>query len=320
MGAFDEVDGVEDIFDPINVPPEVEPELADILPRGYLSVSQIKTVLKCPHQWELLYLENVPRGTSARLFQGVAVHKAVETVLSVRLQTGTLPPLALATDTFADTFEADKGKVNDWEGQDEGAVKDLGVNCAKIYMQEAAAAATPVAVEQTFFKIIKTADGKIKLPVLGRIDSVQVQSLNEQDYQNIREKVVAAQPKDVKEGAATALPTASKPLRVHDLKVVTNKWGEGKIKNDLQFLLYAGATGIPDMQVDQLVKGKAKIPRPHYEVLTEVITNKDVQDAVEVIQGVAKTIALGHFPRTDPSNWWCSETWCGVWKYCRGEK
>ncbi len=318
MGAFDEVDGVEDIFDPIRVPAEIEPELSDILPRGYLSVSQIKTVLKCPRQWELLYLENVPRGTSARLFQGVAVHKAVETVLSVRLQTGKLPPVALATDTFADTFEADKNKVNDWEGQTEGQVKDLGVNCAKIYMQEAAAAATPVAVEQTFTKVIKSADGKIRLPVLGRIDSIQVQSLNEQNYQDIREKVVAAQDPNVKEGAATALPKASKPLRVHDLKVVTNKWGEGKIKNDLQFLLYAGATGVPDIQVDQLVKGKAKIPRPHYEVLTEVITNKDVQHGVAVIEGVARTIALGNFPMTDPSNWWCSAQWCGVWKFCRG--
>ena len=48
---------VEAVLDPsIEVPPEIEPELVDMLPRGYLSPSQVTTFLKCPKSWELSYV------------------------------------------------------------------------------------------------------------------------------------------------------------------------------------------------------------------------------------------------------------------------
>ncbi len=313
------MDEIDDLFDPIAVPEDMEPGMTDILPRGYLSVSQVKMFLKCPLSWKLRYIDGLAMGTPARLFQGVKVHKAVEAVLEAKLRTGVLPPLELATDTFVTEFDQDKQRVDDWEGATEGSVKDTGITCTKVYYQEAAAQATPVAVEKTFATVITTADGKIRLPVLGRIDSVQVQTGTEQEYQDIREQVVAESQK-YEDETATEMPKVSKPLRLHDLKVVTDKWGEGDIKNDLQFMLYAGAEHVPDIQVDQLVKGRAKVPRPRYEALAEVLTNAEVQHGVAVIEGVARSIATAHFPPTDPSNWWCSEKWCSMWRHCRGKQ
>ncbi len=320
MASFG-MDEVEDLFDPIAVPGELGPELTDILPHGYLSVSAAKMFLKCPRSWQLKYLEGKPQVTPGRLFQGVTVHKAVERVLEAKLQTGVLPPVELATDTFATEFEANKGRVGDWEGETEERVKDTGIECARLYWREAAPAATPVAVEKAFATVIRTADGKVRLPVLGRIDSVQVQVRSEAEYQGIRAKVVAdtekvATPKKGKADRATELPRVSRPLRIHDLKVVTDKWGEGDIKSDLQFMLYAGAEGVPDVQVDQLVKGRAKVPRLRYEALAEVLTDAEVQHGVAVLEGVALSIASGRFPMTDPSNWWCSAGFCGVWRFC----
>lgn len=299
---------IEAVLDPqIEIPDEIEPELVDMLPKRYLSISQVTMFIKCPQQWKLIYVDQKPRKTSARMFQGVFVHTSAETVLNKILETGEVPPLEMATDAFSDTFEKNKGLIEDWEGEDPGQVKDTGVTCAKIFHQEAAPAATPVAVEKEFHTIIKSADGKVRLPILGRIDSEQVQTHTFEEYQQVREVLKAGK-------------APKKPLRLHDLKVSTDKWNEDDIKNSVQFATYAHVEGIPDVQVDNLVKGRAKVPRPRLETITGVITPGQARHSLRVLEDAARSIALGHFPVTDPDNWWCSEKWCSVWQYCRGAK
>lgn len=312
---------IEDILDPpFVVPEEFELEMVDILPRGYLSVSQMSTFLKCPYSWYLKYIEGMRGRPSARMFQGIQVHAAVEQLHSVQFWEGKLPSLDFATDVFATAFEAQKPLIEDWEGEAESSVKDTGVKCTETYYQEAAAKAMPISVEKTFHTIIKSEDGKIKLPVFGRIDSLQVQALNDKEYQGIREMVADDLKKQQREKKKLhTIPKIAKPLRINDLKVVTDKWTENDLKNDLQFAIYAGVEHIPDVQVDQVVKGRAKTPRPRYEVLNDVITPKQVIHATRVAMGVAEGIAKQSFPMTDPGNWWCSEKWCGVWFHCRGK-
>lgn len=298
---------IDQILDPdIDIPPEVEPELSDFLPRGYLSPSQVGMFINCARSWELAYVEKKPRRTSARMFQGIFVHSSVEAVLKERLATGVLPSVELATDTFSDAFENGKKHIEDWEGDDEGLVKDTGIKCATAYYDEAAPDATPLVVEKTLTAVFKSADGKVRLPVLGRLDSIQVQAHTEQEYQDIRATLNAG-------------GTILKPRRIHDLKVTTDKWSQSDLDNDLQFTMYAGIEGIPDVQVDQVVKGRAKMPRPRYEKLTGVVTPKMVKHVEAVMEGVGRSIALGHFPMTNPGNWWCSEKWCGMWQHCRGK-
>lgn len=314
---------VEAILDPaLEIPSEVEPELVDMLPRGYLSPSQVTMFLKCPHSWELAYVEGKPRKTVARMFQGIFVHNASETVLKGRLETGKLPPVEAATDAFSDAFDKSKGLIEDWEDEEEGTVKDTGIKCTKAYYDEAAIEAMPVTVEKTFTAVIRSADGKVKLPILGRIDSEQVQAHTESEYQEIRARLAKiSKPADKTAGfTKEALDAIKKPLRIHDLKVVTDKWSPGDLENDLQFTLYAGAEHVPDVQVDMVVKGRAKVPRPRYEKLTGVVTNAQVQHVHKVAEGVARSIALGNFPMTDPGNWWCSEKWCSMWRHCRGKQ
>lgn len=300
------MEDIDELLDPvIEFPANVEPQFVDLLPRGYLSVSQAATFIKCPRQWELLYVQQKPRRTVARALQGVFVHQAAEAVLKQILETGQLPPLALATDTAADAFEQNKALIDDWEDTQPGAVKDTGVECAKIFHQNACPTATPVAVETTFHVVITSEDGKVRLPVLGRIDSKQVQAHTNTEYQQIREDLAAGRP-------------LRKPLRIHDVKVSADKKNESDIDNSLQFATYAHVEGIPDVQIDNLVKGRAKIPRPRYEKVTGVITPRQARHALRVLEGAARSISLGHFPPTDPDNWWCSEKWCPVWGHCRG--
>ena len=313
---------VELILDPtIPVPADLEPELKDILPRGYLSVSQMSMVLKCPYSWKLRYVDGLQPKTVARMFQGIQVHRAVEHVLETLLFTGALPALDVAMDVFSDAFDQQKNLIEDWEGETPGAVKDLGAECTRIFHQNAAPSAMPVVVEKTFSTVIKagTDNAALALPVLGRIDSIQVQAFSQAEYQGIRETVAPEIQRQKTAGENVLTPSVKKPLRIHDLKVTTDKWNEDKIKNSLQFMLYAGVEHIPDVQVDQLVKGRAKVPRPRLETLTSVLGNADVQHGIAVARDVAKTIALGHFPKCDPSCWWCSSDWCSMHRYCRGK-
>jgi hypothetical protein len=298
--GFEDSTGLEEDF---VVPPEMEPMLVDILPRGYLSHAQASTLLQCGYKYFLMYIERVHMATVARMFQGSSVHKGVEHVLKVKMQTGRLPSIKEALDAYSTAFEDEKGTVEDWEGAEPGAVKDLGAKLSKIYFEEVAPKAAPIAVEKTFSTIIKSRDGKMHLPVLGRIDSIQVMIDNPER---------AYDPE-----AASNMPRHMQ--RIHDLKVVTNKWAEGKLANSLQFATYAAVEGIPNVQADLLVKGQAKIPRPRYEEQSTVITPNDANHAIGVLQDVATSISLGHWSKTDPGNWWCSKKWCGVWHECRGK-
>jgi len=298
------IEEIDEILDPtIEIPEDALSDLSDILPKGYLSVSQASTFLQCPKKWELLYLKNKPRRPSLRMMEGVNVHKAAEKILEGKMSgKGKLPPLDMALDAFSDAFENTRKMIEDWEGTEQGVAKDNGVGMVKIHHRDIAPSATPIAVEDQFILNVASPDGKFHLPVLGRIDSIQAQAISPEDYA----KVLSGEVK--------------RPAKIDDLKVCSDKWTEKDLENDLQFATYAYAKGLPDVSVSQIVKGRAKVPRPRFEKLEGVIDRRQAEHAIEVLQGVAQSIGLGHFPMTDPSNWWCSAQWCGVWDYCRGKK
>ncbi len=292
------LDGIESV-------PDLEPSLASSLPRGYLSVSQASTFLNCERMWELRYIEGKTSKTSYRPFEGRNVHYAVEDMLSDKKDFGKLETFAKAADAFSTAFEETRNHVEDWEGLDSGVAKDRGIALTKIFYDNAAPMAAPIAVEERFTVNIDIEDGR-KLPILGIVDSIQIQAPN------------ADEPYDPAEMLVSKLPR-----RIHDLKVVTDKWGPNDMMNDLQFHTYAQVLGIPDTQVDMVVKGRAAVPRPRYETDQYVVTQKDGKHALKVLQGVAESIARGttnHFKMTNPGNWWCSEKWCSMWGHCRGAK
>lgn len=284
----------------LQLPDDVDP--TDLLPRGYLSIGQSGAFLKCPYRYFLQYIEGRPTKKAARMFQGTSVHYGAEHVLTVKMQTGKLPKYQDALDAFSTGFEAEKDTVEDWEGDDPGKVKDLGAKLMGVFYKEVAPQIAPLAVEKQFCKVVKSRDSKVHLPVLGRIDTIDA---------------LLDRPEEFDPSAAAHLPSHLR--RIRDLKIVTNKFPEGKVINSLQFVAYAAVEGIPNVRADQLVKGRAQVPRPRYEQQDAVITSVETNHAFEVLQGVATSISLGHFPKTDPGNWWCSEKWCGVWQHCRGK-
>ena len=148
------VEELDALLDPeIEVHEQLEPDLVDILPRGYLSISQATRFLKCAHQWKLIYVDGKPQKTTIRMMNGTFVHAAVEKVLEARLETGATPSLELATDAYSDVFEKNKVLVEEWEGQEPGSAKDTGIRCTTTFHQKVAPSSTPIAVEREFRSI-----------------------------------------------------------------------------------------------------------------------------------------------------------------------
>lgn len=293
--------GLEELLD--EVPEDIvqEQELADFLPRGFLSVSAANLFLQCPRKYYLKYIEKKPTKIGLRMFEGVNIHEAAEKTLESKRQTGVTPKVDLALDAFSDAFEKSKEIIEDWDGVDPGQAKDNGIKITKVHHAKVAPVLVPVKVEKSFS--VKIGVGEEAFPLVGRIDAITAKVDKTEGYD----------PEIVKK-----IPRIDQQVR--DLKICADKWSENDLKNDLQFAVYASVEQIPDVAVDQLVKGRGKLPNPRYEYQSYVVTRRDSEHAIDIMKGVAKSIALGHFPMCAPDQWHCSEKWCDMWKYCRGKK
>jgi hypothetical protein len=297
--------GLEELLDPVPEESEITEvtTLKDFLPRGYLSVSQVNTYLGCPRQYYLRYIEKKPTKTSLRMLDGTFIHKGVEVTLEEKRRTGKNPQLELTLDTYSDTFNSSKQLINDWEETSEDKAKNNGIALCKTWHKHALPENAPIDVERAFVHII--GNDEDKFPLVGRIDSIGW---------------VLADPKTQYDHTKIGnVPTIQR--KVQDLKVVGMRWSDKDLENDLQFAMYSYVTEIQNLEVNMVIKSKAKTqPLPKYESKSAVVSQANIRHGLNVIQDVAKSIASGNFPRCSPDNFLCSEKWCGVWEYCRGAK
>ncbi len=143
LGLSDDLDR---FLDPVGELPEslLEPSFGDMLPRGYISVSQATTLIHCPKQWKLRYIDGKAGKWSYRPFEGQNVHRAAEAVGKFKMDTGKMPKVELATDAFSTAFEASKTGVEDWEGIDQGVAKDRGIVLSEIFYASSSTSIRPM--------------------------------------------------------------------------------------------------------------------------------------------------------------------------------
>lgn len=105
------------------------------------------------------------------------------------------------------------------------------------------------------------------------------------------------------------------PKEVLDYKVVKKAKSENEVKDSIQLGLYARATRKPTVGFVSLTKTKV----PAAKMTTHRVTNDLKHSLPPIFEGATKAIGAGNFPMTDPSNWWCSDRFCGFWRFCRGK-
>lgn len=118
------------------------------LPFGYLSVSQIRTYLRCPRMYELQYIEGLRSPLTSFLLLGRSFHKAIETANRAKLEDGEILSVEEVQDTFSEAWDREKAEVEWEEGEKEGEIKDNGLNMTAFYYEHVGQHLRPVMIEQ----------------------------------------------------------------------------------------------------------------------------------------------------------------------------
>lgn len=118
------------------------------------------------------------------------------------------------------------------------------------------------------------------------------------------------------------------PDAICDYKVTDKKWDLARVQGDLQFVVYAAATGINNVSIHNITKSNgAKSKTETKENVTDIgnirllnwtYTEKDYRHLEVMIHRVATAIKAGIFVPCDPAAWCCNEKWCEYWAICRG--
>lgn len=265
----------------------------DLLPRGYLSVSQMTQFLKCGKAYERRYVQEITIPSNNFTVQGRGVHKAAE---HLHLSLMENPEKPIDEEQMLDIYS--DSQVTESEGAvliddpDWDFVKDEGVALTKVYRKGALGQLVdpatghlhrpvqPIAAERVLRTMLEPPEGD-PIPFMGVVD-------------------------------------LEEPHGISDVKTKRKAASQADADNSLQLTLYAHVLGKPEVRFDQLVK-KTKTKPERYIRTLSLRKSADAEHAIDIASDVAANIAAGNFPRTNPENWWCSAKWCPYWSTCRGK-
>lgn len=138
-----------------------------------MSFSRISLLLKCPRQFEFRYLKDIPVPRPGALFLGGTAHHTLSENSRFKIDSREDMPLERFLEVFSDAWEKQSyfedetpGEI-DWQGENPGYVKDVGVEILRCYHRELAPKVMPLAVE---LPLEKTLDNVL---LRGRIDLIK---------------------------------------------------------------------------------------------------------------------------------------------------
>lgn len=280
------------------------------LPRPHLSISQVQMYLRCAKQYEFRYVRDDKRPPGVAMALGTSGHDALEMTHHHIVDHERPADTSDVLDRFSDKWDQVIEAVADWEDQDPGALKDKGVALVRLYNENRAPNVQPHVSDAGIRGIEKQFRIDVAgVPMLGFIDLIDTNSavaLNAVMSEQERAMYVA-EGRDVAKLFTT---------EIVDFKFKAKSMAQGEADGSLQLTLYSLATGVYAVRFEQLLKTKV----PKIKAVGSRRTKHDHLWLAQVVREVADAISRGAFPPTDPTNWVCSERWCGYWHQCRGKK
>jgi len=280
-----------------------------LLPRGYLSASQISTYLRCGMQYYFRYIEQKSSPPNIAMMTGSACHKGFETYYQDTIDEG--EPSVL---TGAQIAELAIAEIEEEAAEKEvplvGEEKDNTVieiqTAITSYIDHVAPKIVPTAVEKEI-----TFDITENIPILAYIDLIRKKN-DQEMYQG------------------------SSPSVICDYKVTGKKWALNQLTNALQFMLYAIGLEVGNVEIHNLRKTTANIKQmkdapdgwatPSQDVTTNIRILRhtfdnaaEQQHIISLVTRVAEGITKGNFLPCLPDEWCCTPKWCGYWHLCRGK-
>jgi hypothetical protein len=292
----------------VNVPDEAfdEPPSRLVLPKKYMSASQVSMYLRCPRQYKFRYVDDHKRPPAVPAAMGSSGHAALETTHHHIVDHDVPAPTEQLLDCFSDQWEKISSLIEDWEGEQPGLIKDKGVALVRLYNETVAPAVKPQVDADDVRGIEKKFEITVGgVPMLGFIDLIDENAS------------IAASPEELLllQAEGRTLP-ADLRTAIADFKFRGKAATQAEVDGSLQLTLYSLATGVYAVRFDQLIKTKV----PKIKRATAVRSRQDHLWLTQVVREVAEAVSKGVFPPCDPTGWVCSPKWCGYWHMCRGKK
>jgi CRISPR/Cas system-associated exonuclease Cas4 (RecB family) len=293
-----------------NVPDDAfdEPPSRLALPKAHLSISQVNMFLRCPTQYKFRYVDDHMRPPGVATALGSGGHAALEVTHHHLVDHDIPAPTEQLLDCFSDKFKEISQTIEDWEEEKPGTIKDKGIALVRMYNEKMAPTVKPQVDAHGSRGIEKKFELTVSgVPMLGYIDLIDANADIAMSHEELKQIQAIMGPKWVAEDLRTAIA---------DFKFVGKTMAQSMVDGSLQLTMYSLATGIAAVRFDQMIKTKI----PKVKRATSIRTRQDHAWLKRVIREVAEAISKGVFPPTDPTNWVCSEKWCGYWHMCRGKK
>ncbi|MDX9816382.1 MAG: PD-(D/E)XK nuclease family protein, partial [Smithellaceae bacterium] len=241
-----------------------------MLPKSYISVSQIQSYLRCPAQYFFRYIRNITFPPNRALTVGKVVHSANEFNYRQKMVSGLDLPLEDIQEYTAAEFEAHM-QATEWGEDDPGQAKDEAIILASLYRNEVSPKVMPAAVELR----VKIEFENVPYSILGFIDLIDGDGF-------IR---------DTKTSRKT--PSENEVIKSIQLTAYTLAY---------QCEFGEDPAGV---KLDYLVSVK----KPKYVLLEASRSQADVDRFLRLVGKVVGAISFGHF-YPNPTNFMCSEKAC----------
>jgi len=250
-----------------------------VLPKSYISPTQLNTYLRCPAQYYFSYVRGIKLPPKSALTKGKAVHKGQEHNYKQKIESFQDVKLSEVQEVTAAEFEAE-AQATEWvKDEDPGKIKDDTISLATLYHTEVAPQVQPILVEES---VSVPLDSGYSL--YGIIDV-----LDSKGY--IRDTKTTARTPSEEEAAKSLQLTAYS-------------------------LAHREVMGMPEtgVKLDYLVQTKT----PKVVTLEAKRTEKDIRRFLSIVGRVVDAINNDvYYP--NPGNFLCSEKNCGYWKICHQE-
>ena len=202
-----------------------------MLPKDYISVSQVLMYQRCPKQYAFRYIDNIVYPPAVALIEGKSHHKALELNNVQKIESHEDLKPETVVEKFCDTFSDSASDIEDWESETKDGVIARGKGLLETYMQSVSPTIQPVAVEREFHLPLSFSGNEVD--VMGFIDVEQ------------------------NDGLA-------------DYKVVARTKSQADVDNDLQLAVYGCVTNKSSAENICMVKTKTpKIERVKTEITPE---------------------------------------------------
>jgi putative RecB family exonuclease len=245
----------------------------------YFSFTQVNMFLRCAMQYQFRYVEGLKVPPSGAMTLGWAVDDGLSENYRQKIVTHEDLVVSDVVGLYEEAFDGRKDET-DWRDDDPGVLKDEGVGLVKVYYDEVCPTVQPVEVQET---VHVTLDGIEK-------DFVVIPDIID-DREQIR---------DIK----TSAKSPAKGALDKDMQPTAQALGY-RVKNEKPE---------KNIRFDWAVRTK----KPKVVSLETARTEEDIGAFLWRIGQVNAAIEKEQFFPTNPTNWWCSEKWCGYWFQCEG--